>query len=347
VVSEFSPDQRTLPLDVWRLRLLSFANGRHRLPEGEQGDLFRRVLARWPDEASPLLRLAALAHGLDEDLETRLPQAPQQLAELSGRDPAGLKPDETRTILLAALVRAEQFDYPSFVSDRGTSLVLRDALTDREDLAAVGAIVRWETLMRLSVSTPDDLLRSWSKHVSSLARDARHWDVAEYDNTLDIRGHLQRLSASLSCAGQGQWREHIEPADDVFRGCTERVDAPLVLAPRAEPAGWWRYRVPAVEAERFREGVARTIDARRYVGAPDARGRAGKLRTVGHVWDLAERPDGLRAMTNGELGFWSRMTGRQAEHEGERPGSTVWQDRHRAAEREWRRRAADGGAKSA
>jgi hypothetical protein len=344
-VSEATADQRALPLDVERLRVLSLATGRHRSSEAERAEVIQRGLARWPAWPSPVLRLAALAHGLDEALDGRLARAPAQLAELPGRDPAGLDPDEARSILLAALVRAEQFDYASFVSDRGTPMVLRDALTDPEDLDTIGAILRWETLMRLRVSTPDDLLRSWSSHAASLARDASHWDISEYENDLDIRSHLQRLSAALSWAGQAQWREHIEPADDVFRGCTDRVETPLVLAPRAEPAGWWRYRIPAGATEQFRERVARTIDPAKYVGGPSDRGRWGSLRTISDVWALAERPDGLRAMTDQELAYWMRFTGRQAKHEAERTGSTAWQDRYRPAEQEQRRREADRGVR--
>lgn len=130
-----------------------------------------------------MLRLAAVAHGLEAGLDERLARAPDRLTECAGRDPWSIEPDEAQSILLAALVRAEQIDYRLFVPERATPMVLRDALADPEDLATVGAIVRWETLMRLSVSTPDALLHSWRTHVSSLARDASTWDVSEYENT--------------------------------------------------------------------------------------------------------------------------------------------------------------------
>lgn len=338
-MSDAPGDQLHLPIDIAILRQLTFTTSRPELSESRRDEIVERALARWPARTSPVLELAAHAHGLAQDLDARLEYAEAHLAELVRRDPEGLEPNETQSILLAALVRAEQFDYASFESERGTPMVLRDALTDPEDVATVGAIVGWDALMRLNVSTPDSLLRSWARDAFSLAEEVDSLDIAEYDNTLDIRSHLQRLCGALSWAGQTQWREHIEPADDAFRAATERVATPLVLGPGAEPAEWWRYRAPAGGPERFRGQVARTIDPLRYAAGPDVRARHGALRTISDIWRLADRPDGLRAMTDEELSYWTRFTGRQAKYEAERGYPPSWQNRHSAAEEERQRRS--------
>jgi hypothetical protein len=327
-------------LDAWYLRRLSVGPDRTEVSGSERRELFEHALLRWPAQPSVLLRLASVAHGLDDGLDERLAGAPDQLADCAGRDPWRLEPNEAQTVLLAAVVRAEQFDYESFVPDGDLPMALRDSLTDPDDLSTIAAMVRWETMMRLSASTPDALLRSWRTHVSSIARNASSWDISEYDNTLDIRTHLQEFSAVLSWVGQAQWREHIEPVDEAFRACTERHDAPLALKPRVTPGEWWRYRVPAGDPQPFRERARRSLDARRYVAGPMGYGRFGGLRTISHVFELAERPDGLRAMTEKELAHWTRFTGRQA---GAEPGAPdepgFWRDRHARAEDERRRRA--------
>jgi hypothetical protein len=339
-VSETGPDQRSLPTDIALLRRLSFTSSRPELTDSKRAALVERALAHWPDRASPVLRLAAHAHGLAKHLRDRLAYTAAHLAELVAREPEALEPPDADCILLAALVRAEQFDYSSFESDRGTAMVLRDALTDPEDVATVDAEVRWYALMGLRVRTPDDLLRSWARDAAALPEDA---DINEYDDTLDIRSHLQRLSASLSWAGQAQWREHIEPADEAFRRATERVDIPLVLGPRAEPAEWWRYRVPLGAPDLYRSQVAGTINPERYAPAPDTRGKHGGLRTISDVWRLAERRGGLSAMTEAELRYWASFIGAQAKAEAERGHLTDWQQRQSAVAEEWRRRLRELG----
>ncbi len=49
-------------------------------------------------------------------------------------------------------------------------MILRDALTGPEDLSTIASLVRWESLKRREVSTPDRLLERWRASVSSLAR---------------------------------------------------------------------------------------------------------------------------------------------------------------------------------
>jgi hypothetical protein len=252
----------------------------------------------------------------------------------------------TATVLLAALVRAEQIDYRSFVPARDTPMTLRDALTDPDDMATIAAVVRWETLMRLGVSTPDRLLESWRRHVASIARDAASWDPSEYENTLDIRSHLQRFAGVLSWAGQAQWREHIEPADKIFRTCTERRAAPLALAGAREalPAEWWRYRHPIGFSAEDRDLLASDVKPDRYVSAPTRFSDRAALRTISHVWELAHRRDGLRAMTDQELAYWAKLCARQAraEEASTPPGS--WHQLDGAARREQQRRLGDAGS---
>lgn len=177
-------------------------------------------------------------------------------------------------------MRAEQIDYGSFVPAADTPMTLRDALADPDDMATVAAVVRWETLMRLGVSTPDRLFDSWLRHVASIARDAGTWDPSEYVNTLDIRSHLRRFAGVLSWAGQAHRREHIEPADETFRACTERRAAPLALAGgrEARPAEWWRYRHPIGFSAEDRDALTTDVEADRYVSGTTRLGDWGSLR---------------------------------------------------------------------
>jgi len=73
----------------------------HFLPDrfsvGERSEALRRIALRWPAEPSPLLRLAAVAHGLEEGLDERLAGAPEQLAAWAARDPWSVEPDEVET----------------------------------------------------------------------------------------------------------------------------------------------------------------------------------------------------------------------------------------------------------
>jgi hypothetical protein len=243
-----------------------------------------------------VLRLAAVAHGLEDGLDERFAQAPARLTELSARDPWTADAATVRTVLLAALVRAEQIDYGSFVPAADTPMTLRDALADPDDMATVAAVVRWETLMRLGVSTPDRLLDSWLRHVASIARDAGTWDPSEYVNTLDIRSHLRRFAGVLSWAGQAQWREHIEPADETFRACTERRAAPLALAGgrEASPAEWWRYRHPIGFSAEDRDALTTDVEAGRYVSGTTRLGDWGSLRR--REYDEAARHEQQRRL---------------------------------------------------
>lgn len=314
--------------------------GRERFSVHERDEVLHRVAACWPSELSPLVRLAAVAHDLEEALEERFARAPGRVAAFAGRAPWSVEPGEVETLRLAVLVCLDQIDYASWVPTYGTPTTLRDALTGPEDLSTIAAMVRWESLERLEVSTPDRLLLSWGKHVSTLeARGhAGHagTDPSEYTNTLDIRDDLQRFVAVLSWGGQGEWRAHIEPVDDSFRGCTERQSVPLVLRGDAQPGGWWRYRVP-VGAAGLPGWAIRPIKPERYVAA----GHSFGLRTISHVSDLAKRPHGLAAMTDQELDRWAALCGYQAdalERIGKR-GS--WSERHERVDAEKRRRAAD------
>lgn len=303
----------------------------------EQQEVLGRVALVCPAAPSTLLQLAAVAHGLDDGLGERLANARQQLVAWSSRDPWTVEPDEADTLRLAALVCLEQIDYRSFVSAYELPMVLRDALTDPEDCATIAAMVRWESLDRLAVTTPDHTLRTWQIHVASFERGWQGWDPAEYRNTLDVRGHLQRFAAALSWAGQAQWREHIEPVDEAFGGCSERQEIPLTLTLDAQPGGWWRYRLPigAAAAPGWPTWPIASTD---YV---TRRGRG--LGTISDVWDLAERPDGLRAMTGQELSRWARLCARQAERAARlQRGGSWWTVQHERVGHEQQRRAVPG-----
>jgi hypothetical protein len=316
----------------------------HFLPDrfsvGERSEALRRIALRWPAEPSPLLRLAAVAHGLEEGLDERLAGAPEQLAAWAARDPWSVEPDEAETLRLAALVCLEPLEYASFAPNyMGTPMVLRDALTDPEDISTVAAMIRWESLERLEVSTPDRLLLIWDTHVSSFARNGhKGWESYEYPNTLDVRGHLQRFVAALSWAGQEQWREHIEPVDEAFRACTERQDVPLALTLDAKPGGWWRYRLP-VGAAGLPGWAIWPVEPKRYVSGR----HGGGLGTISHVWELAERPWGVRAMTDQELDRWARLCAFQADAIARHHGASTgwWPDQHERVKEEQLRRAAD------
>ena len=302
--------------------------------------MLHRTALRWPSEPSPLLRLAAVAHGLEEGLDKRFAGAPAELAALAVRHPRSAEPDEVETLRLANLVCLEPLEYASFVSNYETPMVLRDALTDSEDISTIAAMVRWESLERLEVTTPDRLLLSWRGHVSSVAREGNRGDSSEYRNTLDLRGHLQRFVAALSWAGQAQWRQHIEPVDEAFLVCTEHQDVPLAFTGDAKAGGWWRYRLP-VGAAASPGWAIWPVEPKCYVSA----GHGGGLRTISHVWELAERPWGVRAMTDQELDRWARLCGFQADAMARHHGASTgwWPDQHERVKEEQLRRAADDG----
>lgn len=331
----------SLERDAYLLRLLSqtLPPERRGPSASEREEILNRVIHRWPDQPSAVLRLAAVAHDLEERLDERFVRAPGQLTAWAARDPWKVAPDEAKTLLLAALVRLEQVEYSSLVPSDPTPMVLRETLTEPDDLATIGAMVRWEALTRLHVSTPDGLLLSWRRHVTSIAHEGDRGDAAEYHNTLDIRGHLQRFSAALSWAGLARWREHIEPVDDAFRACTERLDVPLALTLDARPGGWWRYRLPVGVSASPGAWARWGIEPARYVTGPGGSG----LRTISHLWELAERPYGLRAMTDQELARWRDLCARQADAEARsQVRSTQWRDRDRRVRDEQRRRKRNG-----
>lgn len=321
------------------MRALSHATAttrRESISLADRNSTLHRLGLLWPAEASALLQLAAVAHGLEDALSERLTSAPGRLAAWSSREPWTVESDEARTLRLAVLVCLEQLDYRSFVPVSDIPMVLRDALGDSEDLVTIAAMVRWESLERLEVTTPDRTLETWRRHVLSLERGWEGWDHAEYHNTLDVRGHLQRFVAALTWAGQERWREHLEPVDEAFRACTERQQIPLALTPDARPGGWWRYRLPtgAAAAPGWSTWPIRPT---RYVTR--AHGRGG-LGTISDVWELAERRDGLRAMTDQELGRWAALCARQADAEARHGGSHWWTDHHERVTQERQRRAA-------
>lgn len=318
------------------LRRLSYGSaGARAVALVEREAVLSRSTSSWPAQPSPLLRLAAIAHDLEDGLDEHFGSAPQQLAALSVRDPWTVEPDEAATLRLAALVCLEKIDYRSFVSAYDVPMVLRDALTDPEDLATIAATVRWQSLERMRVATPDEALMTWRRRVALYEREWEGWHV-EWDDTLDVRGHLQRYAGVLSGAGQAQWREHIEPIDDAFRTCTERQDIPLALTNEPRPGGWWDYRLPAGAAA-VPGWSSWPISPRRYV----TRGHGRGLGTNSDVWALAERPEGLRAMTDQELSRWAARCARQAEGlAGLGRSGTSWTVRHERVQHEQQRRAA-------
>jgi hypothetical protein len=332
-------NDRFLERDADVLRALSFGSARRpgRPSLAEQTEALARATLAWPAEPSPLLRLAAVAHGLDDGLDERLAMAPRQLAALATRDPWTVEPDEAATLRLAALVRLEQLDYRSFIPSYELALPLRDALTDPEDRQVIAAMVRWESLVGMGVKTPDRTLLIWRTHVASLyERGWEGWSPPEYESTLSWRGHLQRLAAALSWTGQAQWRTHIEPIDDDFRACTEHQDMPLALTIDAQPGGWWYYRLPTGAAAEP-EWPTWPISPKRYV----TRGHGEGLGTISDVWRLGERPDGVRAMTDQELSRWAETCSAQAEGFAQLGrGRTGWTVQHERAEHEQQRRRA-------
>lgn len=139
----------------------------------------------------------------------------------------------------------------------------------------------------------------------------------------------------LSWEGQAQWREHIEPVDDAFRACTELQAVPLALT-GAHPGGWWHYRIPVGTSGSSGFKIW-PIPPTRYVGGS----RGSGLRTISHVWELAERPYGLRAMTDQELSRWANLCARQAEAMAKSMEAPEgwWGDQNDRAASEQRRRA--------
>lgn len=340
VTIERSSGNPSLERDVFVLRDLAG----HFLPDlhsaQERSEVLHRTALRWPSEPSPLLRLAAVAHGLDEGLDERFAGAAQQLAAWAARDPWSVEPGEVETLRLATLVCLEPLEYASFVPNYETPMVLRDALSDPEDLSTIAAMVRWESLERREVTTPDRLLLSWRGRVSSVAREGHRSDPSEYCDTLDHRGHLQRFVAALSWPGQAQWRELIEPVDEAFRACTERQDVPLALTGDAKAGGWWRYRLP-VGAAASPGWAIWPVEPKHYVTGR----HGGGLRTISHVWELAERPWGVRAMTDQELDRWGRLCAFQADAMARHHGASTgwWPDQHERVKEEQLRRTADDG----
>lgn len=327
--------------DAVLLRYLAVDFLPDRFSVGERSEALRRIALRWPAEPSPLLRLAAVAHGLEEGLDERLAGAPEQLAAWAARDPWSVEPDEAETLRLAVLLCLEPLEYAAFAPNYGTPMVLRDALTDPEDISTVAAMVRWESLERLEVRTPDRLLLIWHTHVSSFASEGHSgWDPAEYSDSLARRERLQGYVAALSWAGQAQWREHIEPVDEAFRACTERQEVPLVLTGETKAGGWWQYRLP-VGAAASPGWAIWPVEPKRYVSG--RRGGGGGLRTISDVWELAERPCGLRAMTDQELDRWARLCAYQADAIARVRGATTgwWPDQHERIQEEQLRRSAD------
>ena len=68
-------------------------------------ELLERVAQSWPERPSVVLRLAAVAHRLEEGLDERLAEGPARLSALAGRDPWTRRGEAARTVLLAALAR--------------------------------------------------------------------------------------------------------------------------------------------------------------------------------------------------------------------------------------------------
>jgi hypothetical protein len=345
LVIEGSPGHSTLERDAALLkssRWPALDRRDEQLSVQERDEVLHRAAAQWPSEPSALLRFAAVAHGIEDGLDERFAEAPERLTALVGRQPWSVEPREAQTLGLAVLVCLERLDYASFAPHYGTSMVLRDALTGSEDLATMAAIVRWESLERMGVSIPDRLLDSWTREVSSIAgKGHAGTDPNEYINTLDIRDHLQRFVAVLSWVGHEQWRPLIEPVDDSFRGCTERQEVPLVLNGHAEPGGWWRYRLPVGAADlpgwrAIQWRAIQRLEPERYVA-----GYSFGLRTISHVWELAERPNGLAAMTAQELDRWAALCAYQADGETREGAEGPWSERHQRVGAERRRRTAD------
>ncbi len=151
--------------------------GREQFSVQERDEVLHCAAARWPSEPSALIRLAAVAHGLEDGLDERFAEAPETLPAFLGRQPWSVGPSDAQTLRLAVLVCLDRLDYASFAPSYGTPMALRAALTGSEDLATMAAMVRWESLERMRISTPDGLLFSWTKHVSLIAgRGYADWD---------------------------------------------------------------------------------------------------------------------------------------------------------------------------
>lgn len=302
-------------------------------PADERRAAFARVSAMWPAEPSAVLRVGAKANSLDEDFDERFGAAPAQLRAWSTRQSWAPGTSEDPTLRLASLMLLDRLDYVAFIDAKDTPMSLRDGLSDPDDLAAISAAVRWESVLRRHLVLPDVLLRSWSTHVASIARDWTSWDSSEYANTLDIRSHLQHHASLLSWRGQEQWRQHVEPVDDAFRACTERRDVPVTLSHDLRPGGWWTYRVPVGAPRRL---VVHRLDCDKFFPGP----RPHSLSTFSEVWRLAERPDGLRSLSSPELEAWGSFCDRQAQHE-QASGSPrpQWSSRHQLVLDERRRRS--------
>jgi len=228
-------DLARLPSDRWTSGLI-----------GDIDAAVRRLSAAVPSVPSPVMRLAAVAHGFD-DPDEWLISARARLITLSSAGSAPATDPDRDLLLFAALACFDQVDYLGFESSRGSGTALRDSLTDPEDADAVARILHWDTMLRLTIRTPDDLLRSWRAAVE-VTRDRPYaQDPSEYFNSFDVRSRLQTYLCAISWAGHQAWRPWIEPADDLFRASTRQRDVPLVLRADGRPGEWWRYRLPAGE----------------------------------------------------------------------------------------------------
>ena len=158
----------------------------------------------------------------------------------------------------------------------------------------------------------------------------------EFSNTLGIRDSLEWFVGLLSWKGREEWRPFIEPVDESFRERTTRADVPLTLrcTDPAQPAAWWHYRLPPGVGPDVR--LQPSLSPRQFVSQLPP--RTAGLRSLGHVWELAERRGGTGAMTDGELSRWATLTARNAAAANP---SQWWQDQDQAVRRELQRRAAD------
>jgi hypothetical protein len=93
-----------------------------------------------------------------------------------------------------------------------------------------------------------------------------------------------------------------------------------------------------------RDALTTDVDADRYVSGTTRLGDWASLRTISHIWELADRRDGLRAMTNQELSHWARLCARQARAEDASGPTGSWREYDEAARHEQQRRLGDAGS---